>query len=317
MSGRWQDHRSASRGTWVATQCTFDIAGSIASLRADSTRPAWLSDDWNDKPSRNEPATRSTPASTSLPLRWASLLKPVRTGHCLTRMATALILPQGSIPKVLARASIGVKVQRCARPPWFFLAKMMANCSPSRRKRPTSHPILFGFPHVLYYTPGHSRLVLSHTELWKYKEGSMSLFPVLFLPLMYLVYVVNAIPYTCSNECWKLKSGAAGEPLRVDRPKCSLALYFPQPPSKHQQQSLAKTKSQTAGEKPSATMSLATSIFDSLFQPGLNTPTRNIMNFAFFGLFITLGALAILTHGNGHVLALFAISVALFASVQW
>lgn len=59
------------------------------------------------------------------------------------------------------------------------------------------------------------------------------------------------------------------------------------------------------------------SVWESVFQEGVNSPTHRIMNMAFYGLFITLSGLAIASGGNGHVLALLVLSVCLFMSVNW
>ncbi|EPQ30040.1 uncharacterized protein PFL1_02157 [Pseudozyma flocculosa PF-1] len=58
-------------------------------------------------------------------------------------------------------------------------------------------------------------------------------------------------------------------------------------------------------------------IFASLFQPGLNTTTQRIMNFSFYGLFVSLLALLFLSSGNPHVIALLVLSVGLYAGVNW
>ncbi|CAO1613411.1 unnamed protein product [Parajaminaea phylloscopi] len=63
--------------------------------------------------------------------------------------------------------------------------------------------------------------------------------------------------------------------------------------------------------------SLGQHILDSLFSPGLNTPTRNLMNYSFYGLFFTLLGLALITGGNIHVLFLLAVAIALWLSVNW
>ncbi|KDN40032.1 Pkr1-domain-containing protein [Tilletiaria anomala UBC 951] len=58
-------------------------------------------------------------------------------------------------------------------------------------------------------------------------------------------------------------------------------------------------------------------LFSSLFQPGLNPPLHNLMNFTFYALFVSLAALIFLTSGNVHVIALLTIAVGLWASVNW
>jgi ER protein Pkr1 len=71
----------------------------------------------------------------------------------------------------------------------------------------------------------------------------------------------------------------------------------------------------TAGNKPGA--SFLDAIFSSLFQPGLNAPLHNLMNFTFFALFLVLFVLVFLTGGNIHVIVLLTISIGLWASVNW
>lgn len=63
--------------------------------------------------------------------------------------------------------------------------------------------------------------------------------------------------------------------------------------------------------------SLMQAAFDSLFQPGLNTPMRTAMDLSFYGLFIVLLGLAIVTGGNFHVIALLCIALGLFFSIHW
>ena len=58
-------------------------------------------------------------------------------------------------------------------------------------------------------------------------------------------------------------------------------------------------------------------IFASLFQPGLNAPLHNLMNYTFYALFLTLSVMIFLTSANIHVIALFGIALGLFASVNW
>ncbi|KAI9105547.1 ER protein Pkr1-domain-containing protein [Phlyctochytrium arcticum] len=72
-----------------------------------------------------------------------------------------------------------------------------------------------------------------------------------------------------------------------------------------------------AHSQPAAPLSLLEDIYASLFVPGVTPRVQQLMNMAFAGLFISLSALAVATGGNWHVLALLAIAVALFLSVQW
>ncbi|PWN53507.1 hypothetical protein IE53DRAFT_383984 [Violaceomyces palustris] len=62
---------------------------------------------------------------------------------------------------------------------------------------------------------------------------------------------------------------------------------------------------------------LMDAVIDSLFQPGLNTPMQKIMNYSFYGLFLSLTILFFLTGGNLHVLGLFAVALGLYGSVNW
>lgn len=64
---------------------------------------------------------------------------------------------------------------------------------------------------------------------------------------------------------------------------------------------------------------ILTDIVDSIFKPSTK-PQRGLvlaMNASFYGLFLTLFGMAILTSWNIHVLALLAISILLFGSIQW
>jgi hypothetical protein len=63
--------------------------------------------------------------------------------------------------------------------------------------------------------------------------------------------------------------------------------------------------------------SIAQAVFDSLWQPGLNTPMRQAMDVCFYALFAVLCALLFLTNGNIHVIFLFLLSIALFFSIHW
>lgn len=58
-------------------------------------------------------------------------------------------------------------------------------------------------------------------------------------------------------------------------------------------------------------------VWDSVFEGGVNSPTHRLMNLSFFGLFGTLLLLLILTGGNLHVVALLALAVGLFLSINW
>ncbi|KAI8909434.1 ER protein Pkr1-domain-containing protein, partial [Powellomyces hirtus] len=58
-------------------------------------------------------------------------------------------------------------------------------------------------------------------------------------------------------------------------------------------------------------------IWNSVFTPGVNSRVQGAMNMSFAGLFVSLTALAVVTGGNLHVIALIGIAGCLFASVQW
>ncbi|BGP52843.1 hypothetical protein JCM8202_003924 [Rhodotorula sphaerocarpa] len=58
-------------------------------------------------------------------------------------------------------------------------------------------------------------------------------------------------------------------------------------------------------------------IIDSIFTPGTNSGLIRAMEMSFYALFATLLGLVVLTRGNGHVCALFGLSVGLFASIKW
>ncbi|GAA6047819.1 hypothetical protein JCM3770_004658 [Rhodotorula araucariae] len=58
-------------------------------------------------------------------------------------------------------------------------------------------------------------------------------------------------------------------------------------------------------------------IVDSIFTPGTNSGLLRAMNASFYALFATLFGMVVLTRGNGHVCALLALSVALWASIKW
>lgn len=58
-------------------------------------------------------------------------------------------------------------------------------------------------------------------------------------------------------------------------------------------------------------------VFDNIFHEGVNSQTHNVMNWVFYGLFVTLVLLLIVTGGNIHVAALLLLSLALFLSINW
>lgn len=58
-------------------------------------------------------------------------------------------------------------------------------------------------------------------------------------------------------------------------------------------------------------------IVDSIFTPGTNSGLIRAMDMSFYALFVTLAALVVMTRGNGHVCALFALSIGLFVSIKW
>ena len=63
--------------------------------------------------------------------------------------------------------------------------------------------------------------------------------------------------------------------------------------------------------------SLWESVWDSVFREGVNSPTHNFMNMAFYCLFGTLLLLLIATRGNLHVAALLFLSLGLFLAINW
>lgn len=63
--------------------------------------------------------------------------------------------------------------------------------------------------------------------------------------------------------------------------------------------------------------SFTQALFDSLFQPGLNTPMRRAMDVCFYALFVVLSGLAYVTGGNIHVFALLTLALGLFLAVHW
>lgn len=58
-------------------------------------------------------------------------------------------------------------------------------------------------------------------------------------------------------------------------------------------------------------------IVDSIFTPGTNSGLIRAMDMSFYALFAVLVVMVVLTRGNGHICALFALSVGLFASIKW
>lgn len=72
---------------------------------------------------------------------------------------------------------------------------------------------------------------------------------------------------------------------------------------------------------------LADAVMDSLLNPGLNARMKSMMNGSFVMLIVTLSLLALLTGGNGHVIALLGIrafdptikvlSCCLFGAINW
>lgn len=67
----------------------------------------------------------------------------------------------------------------------------------------------------------------------------------------------------------------------------------------------------------SSSATLLDEIATSLFTPGFSDKMTTIMNATFMALFIVLVALAVLTGGNIHAIALLGIALALFAAVNW
>ncbi|CAO3634057.1 unnamed protein product [Cunninghamella blakesleeana] len=63
---------------------------------------------------------------------------------------------------------------------------------------------------------------------------------------------------------------------------------------------------------------LVTDIITSIMTPGYTaTGVIKIMFYAFYALFATLFGMVIITGGNGHVIALFLLSICLFIAIQW
>ncbi|KAK0527285.1 hypothetical protein OC835_005022 [Tilletia horrida] len=58
-------------------------------------------------------------------------------------------------------------------------------------------------------------------------------------------------------------------------------------------------------------------IFEGIMQPGASAPTVHLMNYTFYALFLSLAGLVFLTSGNIHVVFLLAVSVGLWASINW
>ncbi|KAK3834704.1 MAG: hypothetical protein JOS17DRAFT_682181 [Linnemannia elongata] len=55
----------------------------------------------------------------------------------------------------------------------------------------------------------------------------------------------------------------------------------------------------------------------SIFEKGVNPGLVKMLNVVFVALFLSLGFLIFASGGNGHVIALTGIAVALFVLVQW
>ncbi|KNC98357.1 uncharacterized protein SPPG_06065 [Spizellomyces punctatus DAOM BR117] len=70
-------------------------------------------------------------------------------------------------------------------------------------------------------------------------------------------------------------------------------------------------------QQPAHDVGILEEIWNSIFTPGVNSRVQGVMNLSFAGLFLSLTALAVATGGNMHVLALMAIAICLFLSVQW
>jgi hypothetical protein len=73
---------------------------------------------------------------------------------------------------------------------------------------------------------------------------------------------------------------------------------------------------QASTAKPQSRSMLA-DIVDSIFTPGTNSGLIRAMDMSFYALFAVLVVMVVLTRGNGHICALFALSVGLFASIKW
>ncbi|TPX64281.1 hypothetical protein SpCBS45565_g06015 [Spizellomyces sp. 'palustris'] len=74
---------------------------------------------------------------------------------------------------------------------------------------------------------------------------------------------------------------------------------------------------QPTEQQPAHDVGILEEIWNSIFTPGVNSRVQGVMNLSFAGLLLSLTALAVATGGNMHVLALMAIAVCLFLSVQW
>lgn len=72
-----------------------------------------------------------------------------------------------------------------------------------------------------------------------------------------------------------------------------------------------------ATTRQSQPRSMLADIIDSIFTPGTNSGLIRAMDMSFYALFVVLATMVVLTRGNGHVCALFALSVGLFASIKW
>ena len=58
-------------------------------------------------------------------------------------------------------------------------------------------------------------------------------------------------------------------------------------------------------------------LFHSVFSPEYNTVPQRIMNLSFYGLFLVLSILVLLTHYNPHVIALLTLAIGLWMSINW
>lgn len=58
-------------------------------------------------------------------------------------------------------------------------------------------------------------------------------------------------------------------------------------------------------------------VLQSVFEPGTNPSLVKAMRYSFFALFATLAGMLYLTNGNYHILAMLALSVALYLSMTW
>lgn len=72
-----------------------------------------------------------------------------------------------------------------------------------------------------------------------------------------------------------------------------------------------------AQSAPKGRPGIFSDLVNSIFTPGTNSGLVAAMNYSFFALFATLFGMLVLTRGNGHVLAMLGLSVALWASIRW